>query len=983
MKYIKLFLASSLVEFAYEREALGNYIRTLNDIYVLQGIYFKLFICEDISNEIAKERKQEVYNKKIRESQFFYILLGRDAGDYTIEEFEVALKEFQEKGVPHIYTYFRQLPEGETASQNVLDFMERLDKKIGHYFNMFTHLDSIKLNILLELTRSEEVDGTLQFEDGNATLNGKAVLSLKNVPMYGRNAELQKKKEEKIKLDEEFVRLRLESIKDPQNDEIFNELMKISQQRNELTEQMHQIETNILDLYTTIAELKDSDRPLTWREKEAGKLLDAGDYEGALSILRDEERQKELAHAERIVENGKERIRGYISENRMRISALKSKGITQETIPEIKACYEESVKLAEKYQVEWNIRMEYVEFLRSQQEYMKAINMLERWFEYVELESGDSDEGVFVKHALGVLYYNIQDFEKAEEIYVDTIKTIRKLAKENPSVYEIEVAGGCNHLANLLRDTDRLEESEKLYREALNICRRLTVRNSLICEELAAEISNNLAGLLGTTNRLEESEKLYFEALEIYRGLAARNPSEYEDKVALAFINLARLLEKANRLEESEKLYCEALEIYRSLAARNPSAYEDKVSVSCTNLANLFQRMKRMEEAEALYEEALTIELRLMKTTNLKVYRENVAINYSNLAILSAEMNQIEKSERLYREGLSIFRELAAEEPIVYKKRVAMCCNNLANLLSRMNCMEEVEELNRESLDIYRKLAKENPAAYEAELAMACNNLAMSLEKMKRRKEAEEFYYESLDIYRKLAEENPLVYKEYVAHVCSNLGDVFRKMGYAEESERYHRESLAIRRKLAEYQPLIYDEFVAESCNNFAMLLHSISRRKEAEGLYREALSIYHRMAEKQATIYEERIAAVCSNLAILIKDTGELEQAEMLYREALGIYRRLAKEYPMIYKDELVKCSNGLEKLLLTMGCPDKAEELHWVLAESDKTFAVNNVSTCEMAKEDVLWEYVMDAEDVSLTYEIVMVENNIGSEDCLIDIN
>lgn len=38
MKYIKLFIASSVVEFAQERLALSDFIRTLNDIYICQDI---------------------------------------------------------------------------------------------------------------------------------------------------------------------------------------------------------------------------------------------------------------------------------------------------------------------------------------------------------------------------------------------------------------------------------------------------------------------------------------------------------------------------------------------------------------------------------------------------------------------------------------------------------------------------------------------------------------------------------------------------------------------------------------------------------------------------------------------------------------------------------------------------------------------------------------------------------------------------------
>ncbi len=66
MKFIKIFLASSIVEFRNERQQMGNFIRSLNDIYVKRGIYFELAICEDLGESVALERKQQEYNEAIR-----------------------------------------------------------------------------------------------------------------------------------------------------------------------------------------------------------------------------------------------------------------------------------------------------------------------------------------------------------------------------------------------------------------------------------------------------------------------------------------------------------------------------------------------------------------------------------------------------------------------------------------------------------------------------------------------------------------------------------------------------------------------------------------------------------------------------------------------------------------------------------------------------------------------------------------------------
>ena len=57
MKKIKIFLASSVVEFEHERKELGDYIRTLNDMYIERDIYFNLVICEDLRLQMSGSRK--------------------------------------------------------------------------------------------------------------------------------------------------------------------------------------------------------------------------------------------------------------------------------------------------------------------------------------------------------------------------------------------------------------------------------------------------------------------------------------------------------------------------------------------------------------------------------------------------------------------------------------------------------------------------------------------------------------------------------------------------------------------------------------------------------------------------------------------------------------------------------------------------------------------------------------------------------------
>ena len=252
-----------------------------------RGILLQLEKCEDLSNAIADVRKQEEYNQVIRGSDFFYIIFGKSAGEYTIEEFDVALEHFKKEKSPYIYTFFQELPEGLEAADNVKDFMTRLDKEIGHYYSLFSHIDSIKLNMLLEITRQKMLNEKIDIQDGKALVNGKEMLSLENVPIFKNNEELQKLREQVRALRTERAGLVVKYAENQDDMEVFHKLSEIANCIKEITDQLHQMEKSILKMCSTIAERNSSGKPITVWEKEASRYLDEGNYKGALAILRD------------------------------------------------------------------------------------------------------------------------------------------------------------------------------------------------------------------------------------------------------------------------------------------------------------------------------------------------------------------------------------------------------------------------------------------------------------------------------------------------------------------------------------------------------------------------------------------------------------------------------------------------------------------------------------------------------------------------
>ena len=792
MKYIKLFIASSIIEFAQERASLSDFIRSLNDIYVPRGIYFQLTICEDLSNAVAKDRKQAEYNQTIREAQYFYILFGRgsdraDDAIYTIEEFDTALDQFRKAGAPKIYTYFRQLPEGESASKNIRDFMNRLDQEIGHYYSTFCNVDTLKLNMLLELTRDQTVGGTVKVEDGMASLDGHKMFSVADIPLYSKNETVQKLLAQKAQLEDEMGKLALEYAKNPAGDAM-QRLLANSEQRNKIAEQLHTLEMDVLQLFRQSTEKRQLGQSLNWRERDALQMIDMGNYEAARTLLEDQTWKKEIRQAEEIIEIKKDAILEYISGQKTLIDTYKAEGNTAENARKVIAVYEDITALAAKHHMEPDVLYDYASFLYNQRQYQKSLEIAQRLEHWYALEPDTSAvRRAKLYNLIGLDYSAQNDFLTAKKAYQEVLKIYRDLAGKDSDVYQLNLANSCNNLAILFFDIGSFKEAEKLYREALKIHRDLAEKSSDAYLPYLANSCNNLATLLRNTGSFKEAEKLYREALKIHRDLAEKSSDAYLPYLANSCNNLADLLCNTGSFKEAEELCREALKICSDLAEKNSDAYLPYLARSCNNLADLLCNTGFFKESEELYREALKI-YRSLAEKNPDAYLPDLALSCSNLASLLQDVHSFKEAEKLHREALKIRRDLAEKNPDVYLPSLAISCNNLAYLLSDTGSSKEAEELYREALKICSDLAEKNSDAYLPYLARSCNNLAYLLSDIDSFKEAEELYREALKIRRNLAEENPKVYLPKLQLVCDNLTALLEKTGRREEADSLRRE---------------------------------------------------------------------------------------------------------------------------------------------------------------------------------------------------
>ena len=189
MKTIKIFLASS-EELDYDRMAFGNLVRRLDDMYEKRGIRIKLFEWEDYDSAYNDKRKQDEYNEYVKQSDIFLALFHKKAGEFTIEEFKVASKEFRDHASPKVYTYCKDLKPEEEETKELKEFKKHLFDEMGHYWCRYDNRESLQFQFVmqLQLVESNQMDD-VKVEDGIVTINGLPVAQMEKLKFAIANEE--------------------------------------------------------------------------------------------------------------------------------------------------------------------------------------------------------------------------------------------------------------------------------------------------------------------------------------------------------------------------------------------------------------------------------------------------------------------------------------------------------------------------------------------------------------------------------------------------------------------------------------------------------------------------------------------------------------------------------------------------------------------------------------------------------------------------
>lgn len=174
IKIIKVFIASSIDEFKEIRKETASFFLKLNNILIDSDVFIQFVQCEEMDSDISKTRKQDEYNRFIKECDFVIFLFGEKLGDYTSEELDVAIQSFQDRNHPNIFMFFKE--ELNNPKSNALK--NRVCEEDQYTTISGIEQSRIKLECLKEINnilKRDDIDIGFEIKNGYAKINGKQI----------------------------------------------------------------------------------------------------------------------------------------------------------------------------------------------------------------------------------------------------------------------------------------------------------------------------------------------------------------------------------------------------------------------------------------------------------------------------------------------------------------------------------------------------------------------------------------------------------------------------------------------------------------------------------------------------------------------------------------------------------------------------------------------------------------------------------------
>jgi tetratricopeptide (TPR) repeat protein len=483
----KIFIASSAETLRPDLTEIEAFILRLNKCYVSRELFFDPSLSSDFSD--ADARSKEIADSSIA---LFLIdaadttgdrgrspLRGTDTGDSIQATYKAARDSYNKTGKPRIVLYVKaadaassgklkvesgKLGDAPNAPSSNNFQLSTFNSQL--YQSAYTHPDTLKLGILMQIKQLGLPGVDIRLEDGKAWQGDDALLSLENVESVTGYENLQNLKQRRAELESRYIEAKSRYAENPDDAAAYDAFFEVSKQRGNAMQEIQDIESQLYNLiegmYVQTARGK-----LSSRQVEGYRLIERGKFQEAKTVLDFDEIVSDGRKKDEIAKQAAQDAQIIVNE----LLQLKDVNATLLDWDAVEACYKEAARLEEKHGLARDATFHYAEHLYHHSRHGEAIELGEKLLRYhrdPETEVPD-DEKSFLLNMLGVFYMDSNRMAESEEVLDEALEIRRARTDGEQNVIEAEIAGAYFSLGNLYFYTDRFDKAIEAHRSAMDI----------------------------------------------------------------------------------------------------------------------------------------------------------------------------------------------------------------------------------------------------------------------------------------------------------------------------------------------------------------------------------------------------------------------------------------------------------------------------------------------------------------------------------
>ena len=649
MKEIKVFLASS-EELEQDREAFGNFIRRLDNLYEKRGIRIRLFEWEDLDSAYNDKRKQDEYNEYIKQSDIFLALFRTKAGKFTVEEFNLAKDLYKNHGFPKPHVYCRDLNEGETEDKTLTDFKKDLFENLKYFFARYTSRDSLNLHFVMQLQLFENsLENKVDVDGDKLVYEGINVGRVDKIDFFAKNKDFIRMREDLKDLNADIEDLRLRQASAPEDEKLKNRIQEKLNKRNALQEEFEHYRKDILDFEKHLISLQG--KRMDELEVRATELFSQGKVTEARIILKesrleDEQIEKDwdstIEKLDAIKENMERIIKKAITD--AKLVMLDTTINIEKRKEEAKKVYSDADRRAQKinYSTKEYIDLlcKYGIFLCKYAYYEESIEVNLRFIQLSEETNGQNETTADAYNNIGVVYDYLGDYDKALEYYNKALKISKAVLGENHRDTAMSY-GNIGVVYDNLGDYDKALEFKN---KALEIQKDVLGEN----HPDTAMSYGNIGNVYSDLGDYDKALEYYFKALEIRKDVLG----EKHPDTAISYNNIGVVYKNLGDYDKALEFHNKALEIRKEVLGEMHTDTAD----SYDNIGVVYRNLGDKDKALEYHNKALEI-----RKDVLGEKHPDTASSYLNIGAVYTNLDDYDKALEYFNKALEIFKERLEE----------------------------------------------------------------------------------------------------------------------------------------------------------------------------------------------------------------------------------------------------------------------------------------------------------------------------------